>query len=125
MRQKRPSQLEENLAFQVRVLKLPAPQREYRFAAHQVGMGAGVKSRLQAAGLKDWRLDFAWPDQMLAVEVEGGGWSGGRHTTGQGFEEDMQKYHHVMRLGWTLYRCDGRLIKSGDAARLVAHLLDK
>jgi hypothetical protein len=31
----------------------------------------------------------------------------------------MDKYHHALRLGWTVYRCDGELIKTGQAARLI------
>ena len=53
------------LAFHVKAQRLPAPDREYRFAAMAVGgTGAGVKERLRKARLRDWRFDFAWPDQM-------------------------------------------------------------
>lgn len=119
------SNLEKTLAFQIMAMALPPPEREYRFAAHVVGLGPGVKSRLRQAGMKAWRIDFAWPDRLLAVEVEGGGWTGGRHTRGKGFEEDMQKYHRLMGLGWTLYRCDSRLVNSGDAVQMVETLLGR
>lgn len=117
------SKLEEALDVQIRAHGLPDPEREHRFAAIHVGLGKGVRARLQEAGLRDWRFDFAWPDAMLAVEVEGGHFVGGRHTRGKGFEEDCQKYHHAMRLGWTVYRCEGRLIGSGDAVDLIAKML--
>lgn len=69
----------------------PEPKREYRWAAHQVGLAPGVRKRLAAAGLRDWRFDFAWvvygspsgiyfdgtPRTRLikvAVEIEGGIW---------------------------------------------------
>lgn len=45
------SELEETLAFHLKAAKLPAPEREYRFDPE-----------------RRWRFDFAWPDQMLAVE---------------------------------------------------------
>jgi len=106
-------------------MKISAPETEYRFCAHHVGGGVGIRKRLKAAGLKDWRFDFAWPDKRLACEVEGGGFVGGRHTRGAGFREDCHKYHHAMRLGWTVYRYEESLIKSGDAARLFAQLLGK
>lgn len=109
---------------QFKALGVPAPEREYRFAAMQTGgTGRGVRKRLQEARLKDWRFDFAWPDKMLAVEVEGGGWINGRHNRGAGFEEDMKKYHHAMRLGWTLYRCGSNLIMSWEAAPLIRDML--
>lgn len=116
---RRLSRLEESLALQIRVVKLPAPEREYQFAAAHVGPGRGVKKRLQDAGLKNWRFDFAWPDKKFAVEVEGGTYVGGRHNRGKGFEDDCIKYHHAMLLGWTVYRCTGRLVDNGWAVQLI------
>jgi hypothetical protein len=117
------SALEETLALQLRALGAPAPMREHRFAAEFVGPGKGLRARLRDNDLQDWRFDFAWPDADLAVEVEGGGWVQGRHTRGKGFEDDLRKYHAAMRLGWTVYRCGAKLIKSGDAADLIVTLL--
>lgn len=109
---------------QIRALRLPDPQREYRFCVEAVGAGAGIRRRLKEAGLKDWRLDFYWVDQKLAVEVEGGGWTEGRHTRGSGFAEDLRKYHVAMGMGITVYRCDGALVRSGDAVELIGRLLE-
>ena len=121
------SELEQELLIQVKCLKLPAPVQEYRFAAEAVGLGKGLRERLLNAGMKNWRFDFAWPDSMLAVECEGGAWvpGGGRHTRGKGFEGDLMKYHHAMRLGWDVYRCSGPLIRSGQAVNLIQDLLKR
>ena len=51
-----------------------------------------------------WRFDFAYPQFMVAIEVEGGTWSGGRHIRPQGFENDCVKYNAAAKLGWTVYR---------------------
>jgi very-short-patch-repair endonuclease len=51
-----------------------------------------------------WRFDFAWPDAMVAVEVEGGVWTGGRHTRGAGFQADCRKYNAAVLLGWRVLR---------------------
>lgn len=120
------SALEETLLFHLRAYKLPVPEREYRFAAEACGgTGRGVKARLKAAGLKDWRFDFAYPEQQLAIEVEGGGWTGGRHTRGAGFAEDLRKYDAAMRLGWVVYRVDGALIRTGQAVKTIKRLLER
>lgn len=53
---------------------------------------------------REWRFDLACPSLKLAVELEGGAWTGGRHTRGKGFLEDMQKYNAAVLAGWKLLR---------------------
>lgn len=119
------SGLEDHLAFQLRAANLPEPEREYRFGATAAGgPGKGLRQRLAQAGLKDWRFDFAWPDLMLAVEVEGGGWVGGRHNRGEGFLEDLRKYQAGQRLGWTIYRTAGELIGTGETLETIEQLIE-
>ena len=40
---------------------------EVRFAAEHVGMGKGLRDRLKAHGLRDWRADFTCQSIMLMV----------------------------------------------------------
>ena len=54
---------------------------------------------------RKWRFDFAWPDVRLALEVEGGVWTGGRHTRGSGFLGDVEKYNAAAVMGWRVLRC--------------------
>jgi len=113
------SAAEELLALQLRAEKIPFV-REYRFAAlASGGTGKGLRERLAQAGLKDWRMDFALINHKLAVEVEGGAWTNGRHTRGKGFSEDLIKYDAAMRLGWNVYRCDPNMIKTGKALQSI------
>ena len=51
-----------------------------------------------------WRSDIAIPAEWLLVEVEGGTWSGGRHTRGKGYENDCEKYNTAVLLGWRVLR---------------------
>jgi len=91
------SDLEEAFLFYMNALDLPEPNREWRF--HPV---------------RRWRFDFAWPDRMVAVECEGGTWSGGRHVRGGGFEADCWKYNAAAVLGWKVLRVTGGML-DGDA----------
>ena len=66
---------------------LPAPITEHKF--HDV---------------RKWRFDFCWPEQKLALEVEGGIFVGGRHGRGAGMKKDMEKYNAACVLGWRVLR---------------------
>lgn len=117
------SELETILANQIAFAGLPKPEREYRFAAVLVGLGPGVRLRLAITNLKDWRFDFAWPAQMLAVEIEGGIWMKGRHTRGGGFTDDCRKYNEAMLMGWRVLRVVGAWVRNGEALRLIERAL--
>lgn len=53
---------------------------------------------------RKWKIDFSYPDKKLAIEIEGGVWSRGRHTRGSGFIKDMEKYNALTEYGWRLLR---------------------
>lgn len=51
-----------------------------------------------------WRFDYAIPAHHIAIEVEGGIWTRGRHTRPQGFLGDIEKYNTATLLGWRVFR---------------------
>ena len=51
-----------------------------------------------------WRFDYAIPEHKIALEVEGGVWSQGRHTRPQGFLNDIEKYNTAGLMGWRVFR---------------------
>lgn len=101
------SHLEAAFALIIRAAGLPAPEAEYRFAPR-----------------RRFRFDFAWPDYMAAVEIEGGTWSGGRHTRGAGYEADCIKYNIATLKGWRVLRFTSGMLGDPDmVAAQVAQLL--
>lgn len=86
------------MALQIRAAGLPKPVREH----------APIADR-------GWRIDFAWPDQLVACEVEGGIYTRGRHTRPQGFNDDAEKYNTLAIAGWVVIRVTTDHIKSGQA----------
>ena len=96
------SQLEDDLLIQITAANLPIPEKEYRF--HPV---------------RKWRVDFCYPADHIAIEVEGGTWSGGRHTRGSGFEKDCEKYNELALTGFYLYRFTSTMIYSGTALETI------
>ncbi len=51
-----------------------------------------------------WRFDFAIPDRKVAIEIEGGIYTQGRHTRGSGFSKDCEKYNVATVMGWAVLR---------------------
>ena len=100
------SALEQALLFQIKAMGLTLPEKEYQF--HET---------------RRWRFDFAYPEQQLAVEVEGGTWAGGRHTRGSGYEKDCEKYNEAALRGWSVLRFTGSMIKSGKAVETLKEAL--
>lgn len=47
-----------------------------------------------------WRLDIAWPEHKVAIEIMGGTWTQGRHTRGAGYEGDCEKLNAATLAGW-------------------------
>lgn len=94
-------------ALHVRLEKLIHPTREYRFNAD-----------------RKWRFDFAWPDIRIAVEVEGGTSFGlSRHSRGEGFEADCEKYNAAAAKGWRVFRFTTQMVKDGRAiAEIKRHI---
>jgi hypothetical protein len=60
---------------------------------------------------------------MLAVEIEGGTWIKGRHTTGSGFAADCAKYNRAVILGWRVLRYTADDVSNWTAATEVVELL--
>src|SRR5262249_40035416 len=67
-------------------------------------IGAEVKFHPE----REWRFDYAIPELMLAIEIEGFGPRArggiGRHQSPDGFREDCEKYNSAAALGWTVFR---------------------
>lgn len=92
----------EQIALEIQAYELPTPLAEHRFAKH-------LKRR--------WRFDLAWPGLMLAVEVEGGTWLGGKggHTSGRGYEANCEKYNTAVLMGWRVLRFTSDMVYRGEA----------
>ena len=96
---------EETLAQHIRAYKMPEPVREYRFHPE-----------------RKWRFDFAWPEIMLAVEVDGMHPSG-RHNTRDGIAADNLKRNTATEMGWQVASVTTSQVKSGYAVNLLHRLI--
>lgn len=93
----------DKLAEQLVSAWLPPYHREYKF--HPT---------------RKWRFDFAWPVVKVALEMEGGVFTHGRHSRGKGFEMDCHKYNAAGILGWRVFRVTGDMVNDGPPCTAVA-----
>jgi len=103
------SEIEETFAVQLRCLpEIPAATREHTF-------------------LKDrkFRFDFAWPSCKMAVEIDGGTATGGRHVRPQGYEKDCEKLALAILDGWVVFKFTSKQVKNGFAYNSVEKYFKK
>ena len=87
-------------------------------------IGVEVVREYRFHPVRKWRFDYAVPASRVALEVEGGVWKGGRHTSPKGFLGDMDKYNAAVLLGWRVVRTTpDRLM--GDGVELIKKLTIK
>lgn len=80
-----------------------------------VKLDGGCQQQFRFHSERKWRFDFAWPQRKVALEVDGGTHSGGRHVRGKGYEEDCEKLNAAIINGWRVLRVTGSQVKSGQA----------
>jgi very-short-patch-repair endonuclease len=86
----------------IRSMGLPAPVAEHRFAPP-----------------RRWRVDFAFPEHKLAIEIEGGYAIQGHHVRVRGFLRDIEKYNTLALHGYALLRFTPRQIQQGEAYKTI------
>ncbi|MFX3545050.1 hypothetical protein [Ralstonia mannitolilytica] len=99
---------EETFALHLRAAGIEGFEREYRFAAP-----------------RRWKFDFANPALMVALEVEGGTWTRGRHTSGKGYAADCEKYSTAAVMGWRVLRFTTDQVKNGMALRMLRQAIER
>ena len=100
------SDLEATFATLWRQLDGPELVPEYRFHA-----------------ARKWRLDFAHPATLVAVELEGGIHTNGRHVRAQGFRDDCEKYNAATADGWAVFRLTPDMLRD-DPIRNLTPIMD-
>jgi very-short-patch-repair endonuclease len=103
------SNLEELLLLLIRAEGLPEPEREFMFAK-SIG--------------RRWRLDFAYPEKRIGIEVQGGIYVRGAHSRGTGLERDYEKLNAAQMLGWDVYQFSRKMIESGEAIDIIKRVLE-
>lgn len=74
---------------------------------------------------RKWQADFRIDDMPILVEVEGGVFSNGRHTRGEGYTKDCEKYSAAAVNGWFVIRGTTEQIKEGLVIQWIEKLIER
>lgn len=74
---------------------------------------------------RKWQADFRIDDMPILVEVEGGVFSNGRHTRGEGYTKDCEKYSAAAVNGWFVIRGTTAQIKAGLVIQWIEKLIER
>ena len=96
---------ESLLVTQLKVLKIEF-EREFKFHPE-----------------RKWKADFHITGKHILVEVEGGIWSGGRHTRAKGYLGDLEKYNTATMMGYQVIRFSTEQVKSGLAVQQIEKMV--
>lgn len=105
---------------------IPAPLVEHKFAEH-----IRYKDKAGANRTRGWRFDYAWaggdsggPDQpLLALEVQGGCFAGGRHSRGGALRQEHHKLNTAAELGWRVIYCFPETLLTTATANTIKRCL--
>ncbi|MSR15326.1 MAG: hypothetical protein EXR86_12340 [Gammaproteobacteria bacterium] len=108
---------------------LPTKSRlEEAFALQLKASGVLFHREFQFHPERRWRCDFRIPTalgcQEIIVEIEGGVYTGGRHTRGRGFEADIEKYNELAIRGYLLLRGTALHVRNGNLCAWVGKALE-
>lgn len=85
----------------------------------------GLETEFSAVPGRRFRWDFAYPKQKLLIEVQGGIWSKGGHSTGKGITRDAEKSNMAVLLGYRCLAVTADHIKSGQAIKWIREALEQ
>lgn len=112
------------LKLQMQLHQIKDPIEEYRFIKEELG-SKGIRKKCKELGLKDWRFDFAWIDEKIAVEVQGGMFIYGRHTRGGALKSEYSKLNEAQLRGWIVLVVDDSAISQKRAVLWIEKALQQ
>jgi hypothetical protein len=78
------------------------------------------KEEHQFSKWRNWRFDRAWVAEKVAVELEGGLYTRGRHQRPKGFSDDCDKYNMASLEGWIVLRYT--VVQMDDPEGMIAQV---
>ena len=80
-----------------------------------------LKREQQLISKRRFRFDFYQPDSLVAIEIQGGTWRKGAHSTGAGIQRDCEKANLVQFAGYDIFCYTGRMITKENVHELIEY----
>lgn len=80
--------------------------------------GPDLEHELKFTPARKWRFDRAHVVARVAIELDGGTHSGGRHVRGTGYTADCEKLNHATAQGWAVFRLTSDMLRDAPAQHL-------
>jgi hypothetical protein len=87
---------------------LPMPEPEVRFAPP-----------------RKWRFDWLWKEHSIAIEIQGGLFTGGRHVRGKALLAEYEKINEAQIMGYKVLLVTPEQVNSGEAFALVKRCMEE
>lgn len=97
---------------------LDLQQRKFRLLCSTNGLPLPTCEH-QFHPTRKWRFDYAWTEERVALECDGGAWTQGRHTRGKGFIADQDKRNAALALDWKVFHCTPQTLCTQPTIELV------
>lgn len=82
-------------------------------------LGIDLVSEYRFHPVRKWRFDYAIPPLKIAIEVDGGVWTRGRHVRPQGYLRDMEKFNAAASLGWIVLKFTPQQLLSSQTLEAI------
>jgi very-short-patch-repair endonuclease len=105
------------------MMRRAASLGEETFAFHCRAYGLKPEREVAFAPGRKFRFDFLFPEDKLAIEIDGGTRTFGRHSRHGGITSDCVKYNLAVRLGYRVLRYTTEMVEQGTAINDVREIL--
>jgi very-short-patch-repair endonuclease len=83
----------------------------------------GYEQQYKFATGRGYRFDFAFVDAKVAVEIDGGTWTGKGHAGGKGYRHDRERDNFAQITGWVVLRYTAEMLNDNAMIAQVAAAL--
>ena len=115
-------------------MKQTKDQREARQNALKLAVASEISRRTGeehffeyhfARPERAWRSDIAWPRVRVALEIQGGNWTGGRHCRPSAMQSEYDKQNGYSARSWLCFYADWAQMKRPELVDMIAATIQR